>query len=38
MADMSSNTQNMMQENVREVEKLETISKQLKEETSFFKL
>lgn len=38
MADMSSNTQNMMQENVKEVEKLETISKQLKEETSFFKL
>ena len=38
MADMSSNTQNMMQENVREVEKLETISKQLKEEASFFKL
>ena len=38
MADMSSNTQNMMQENVREVEKLETISIQLKEEASFFKL
>ena len=38
MADMSSNTQNMMQENVREVEKLETISMQLKEEASFFKL
>ncbi len=38
MANMSSNTQSMMQENVREVEKLETISVQLKEETSFFKL
>ncbi len=38
MADMSSNTQSMMQENVREVEKLETISMQLKEEASFFKL
>lgn len=38
MADMSSNTQSMMQENVREVEKLETISVQLKEEASFFKL
>lgn len=38
MADMSSNTQSMMQENVKEVEKLETISMQLKEEASFFKL
>lgn len=38
MADMSSNTQSMMQENVKEVEKLETISVQLKEEASFFKL
>ena len=38
VADMSSKTQNRMQENVREVEKLETISKQLKEEASFFKL
>ena len=38
MADMSSNTQMMMQENVKEVEKLETISNQLKDDASFFKL
>ena len=38
MADMSSNTQMMMQENVKEVEKLETISAQLKDDASFFKL
>ncbi len=38
MADMSSNTQIMMQENVKEVENLETISSQLKDDASFFKL
>lgn len=38
MADMSSNTQMMMQENVKEVEKLETISAQLKDDAAFFKL
>ena len=38
MADMSSNTQMMMQENVKEVGKLETISAQLKDDASFFKI
>lgn len=38
MADMSSNTQIMIKKNVREVEKLETISNQLKNDASFFKL
>ncbi len=38
MADMSSNTQTLMKENVKEVEKLETISSKLKDDTAFFKL
>lgn len=38
MADIPSNTQIMMKKNVREVEKLETISNQLKNDASFFKL